>query len=346
MTEQVQKAGDDSVNVQAGGNVVVNHGISYSEARQIAVDVVKQEIIPLQNAALRLVKERIDHVADQIVAEVKARLNDFSVFGDPDFQYILHSVGVSYARSGDKDIEALLVKLVGERATETARSTKQSILNEAIEIGGRLTGDQLKILASLFLPMCTRHAAIDLKSLGDHFSGTIAGPLSDFREDQIEYTHLDFLRCLSQKEVMINDLLGNIREEYAVFFAHGITIERFPKNLQKYRDDESLFKPKATDPSWLVPVPLNKTLFQDLLISKEVPEEDIKLLVELYGAVIFNTDITKGMIVDSCQKMETVFTKWGRSSIKNCQLTSVGKVLAISYLRNIGVNLDFDKWLR
>jgi hypothetical protein len=158
--------------------------------------------------------------------------------------------------------------------------------------------------------------------------------------------------------VVVTDILVRIRNDYAKFFAHGVEPDRFPKNLPKYKDDSLLFELKKSDPEFLksfnipdtaeyriVPVPLNLADFGSLLIEKNIPEDERKLLEELYGAVIFNNDITKSMIISASPQMEYVFKKWEKSSIKRCQLTSVGKVLAISYLKNIGVELEFDKWL-
>jgi hypothetical protein len=163
VSNQKQTAGDNSVNAQAGGNIVIHQGISAAEARQIAVDVMKVTTLEYQREAIETINQRLNHISEKIVEEVNKRTNsDFSSFKDPDFQYVLNQAGVSYARTGDIDVEKLLVDLIGERSTESKRTTKQAVLNEALAVGGRLTNEHLKILAAIFIPKYTIRQASGL----------------------------------------------------------------------------------------------------------------------------------------------------------------------------------------
>ena len=346
MSNQKLTSGHNSNNTQISGDMIIQQGITFADARQIAIDVVKSEIEIFQNSASKIIKERIDHIASGIAEEVRLRLKgDFSIFGDPDFQYVLYNVGISFARSGNESLEELLIKLVGERAVENSRSTKQSILNEAIEICGKMTEGQLKILASIFIPAYTIMPAKNLNELGNCLNQSVAGPLNDFNEDELEYNHLEFLRCISVRTAINVDLVDHIRNSYALFFVNKLAVERFPINLKKYLDDDALFF-YSDDRLKVSPTSLNATEFKKLLTSKNVPEQEIKLLDELYGSLIFNKDITKNMIIDVSPDMKIVFEKWGRSGVERWQLTSVGKVLAVSYLRHLRIDLDYGTWLK
>lgn len=346
MSKQELTSGNNSNNTQVLGNVIIQQGISYADAKQIAIDVAKSEIATFQNNAVKIMKDRIDHIASEIVEEVNQRLNgNFSIFGDPDFQFILHNVGISFARSGDESLEELLVKLVGERAVESSRSTRQSILNEAIEICGKMTKSQLIVLASIFIPTYTVLPAKNLTQLGEFLSQSVAGPLKNFNEDELELNHLEFLRCISTRAAVNADLLDLLRSSYALFFVNKLASDRFPKNLTKYleRDYDLFFLNE--DQSKISPTSLNSTEFKKLMASKQVPEQDFKLLDELYGSLIFNKDITKNMITDASPEMKNVFEKWARSHMERWQLTSVGKVLAVSYLRHLGLGIEYGVWL-
>ena len=327
--------------------VTVHHGISLAEARQIAIDVTRTEILALQHSAIKTVQDRISHIADEITEEVRQRLNgDFSIFGEPDFQFILHNVGVSFAKTGDTSIEKLLVKLVGERATEKSRSAKQSILNEAIEICGKITERQLIILTSIFVPMHTIAEAKNLKELGAYLEETIAGPLKDFSEDELEFDHLEFSRCISARVAVNAKLIDYIRDGYAQFFANGIPEERIPSNLKGYLYDKDLFTISDDDQRKVYPISLNRDELKKQLALKPITEEDRKFLEELYTSFTFNKDITKKMIAGVSPNMNPIFEKWDRTQIENWQLTAVGKVLAMSYARYLKIDLDYGTWLK
>jgi hypothetical protein len=141
--EQNQQGGDNAINAQAGRDVVVQ-GVTYTEARQIATDVYRANALEMQGLAKQVATERVKGVPN------------ISEAARPDFQHILFEAQKAFARAGDDATEAVLVDLLVQRATESARNIRQVVLNEAVIAVARLTPQQIDLLTLIFL---LRHCA-------------------------------------------------------------------------------------------------------------------------------------------------------------------------------------------
>ncbi|MER2512158.1 MAG: LPO_1073/Vpar_1526 family protein, partial [Nitrosomonas ureae] len=92
--DQSQEVGEGATAIQAGGNVSVTKvGLSYSEVRDVALDVFRANFYELAGAAKEIARER----AEQITEEFLKKLETDNPAGlgkseDPDFQYALFTV--------------------------------------------------------------------------------------------------------------------------------------------------------------------------------------------------------------------------------------------------------------
>src|SRR5690625_3839510 len=104
MTKKTQKSGDKSTNIQAE-EININQGLSYSEVKEVALDVFKSNFYELSGIAKETARER----AETITEEFLQKLNDenpsgFKKADDPDFQHALFTVQKEYARTGDEQL--------------------------------------------------------------------------------------------------------------------------------------------------------------------------------------------------------------------------------------------------
>jgi hypothetical protein len=67
---QKQESGDDSTNLQAQ-SIVVNQGISYSDAKDIALDVYKSNFLQLSQDAAQVARERAEEITDNFLDKLK-----------------------------------------------------------------------------------------------------------------------------------------------------------------------------------------------------------------------------------------------------------------------------------
>ena len=153
MTKQDQTSGDNSTNIQAGGAVTILHqGLTYADARQIALDVFKGNFLQLAGEAVDVAKRRAEEITEAFLAELqKQNQPGLSQAKEPDFQHALFTVQKEYARCGDKELGDLLVDLLVDRTKQDSRSILQIVLNESLAVAPKLTPDQLAALSVVFL---------------------------------------------------------------------------------------------------------------------------------------------------------------------------------------------------
>ncbi len=125
---QKQKAGDHSLNVQIGG-------ITYSEARTIAMDVYKANFLRLAEDAAKLATSRAEALTDAFLIELRKRDQmAVSTMSDPGMQMALFTAQREYAKTGDKSLENLLVDLLADRAEKGGEAIGRIVLDESISV--------------------------------------------------------------------------------------------------------------------------------------------------------------------------------------------------------------------
>jgi len=150
------QAGDESTNIQDSENVTVtnthNYGVTYADARQIALDVFKANFYELSEAAKATAVERAEQLVNNLMAKIQSQAPEsISKIQYPDVQYAVVNAQKHYARSGNTDSLNLLTDLLKDRFLMDEGSLKAIILNEAIEVLPKLTINQIKIICTIFL---------------------------------------------------------------------------------------------------------------------------------------------------------------------------------------------------
>lgn len=144
-------AGDNSINVQ-GDSITINTGISYADAKEIALQTFKDNFYKLSEAAQRTAMERADLLVTTFLEKLQTgtpeKLNKIL---DPDVQYSLVNAQKQYARNGSELTLELLTNLLEERFRIDEGSLKKIVLNESIEVIAKLTTDHVRVVAAIFL---------------------------------------------------------------------------------------------------------------------------------------------------------------------------------------------------
>lgn len=126
---QKQQAGDSSTNLQ-GQSIVIHQGISYSDAKEIALDVYKSNFLQLSQDAAELARARAEEITDNFLTKLKDE-NEAAVteMSQPGMQAALFEAQKQYAKTGDKNLEGLLVDILVERASTPERNIYQIVLD-------------------------------------------------------------------------------------------------------------------------------------------------------------------------------------------------------------------------
>jgi hypothetical protein len=206
---QNQESGDNSANYQA--ETINQYGLSYRDAKEIALEVFQHNFIVLSEQAKQTARERAEELVDDFLTKIAeknpALLNSVK---EPDMQLALYSAQKSYVRTGDKEIEELLVDILIERAEQDKRGLKQLILGESLEVVPKLTIRQLDYLTLILLIRSAEHSIPrKLEDYTDYFNVSIrpftsnfritetTEPLDTFFEDSHLFDYLEVCRCVT-----------------------------------------------------------------------------------------------------------------------------------------------------
>ena len=339
---QEQSGGERSTNIQAMGDVQV--GLSYAEAKQIALDVFDANFYRLSAAAAQTAQQRaeklIEAYLERLQAEAPAGLEEMR---DPDMQYALYTAQREYARQGDDELGDLLVQLLVDRAQRGERGLQQIVLNESLSVAAKLTSDQLDALTLVFVLRYTRrHNLTSLDTLGAYLDGMVLPFVLGASEKQSAYQHLEYAGC-GTISIGSTTIERAFRKLYAGLFSGGLSSEKvtdFPE------DHRSLLVPCLQDPDKLqIGVTDGETLDKLLQERGATPEATAFVKQAFEEQTMAEADV-RGAVLKVRPGAEALFKKWSDTQMKHLTLTSVGIAIGHANLqRKTGEKLDLSLWI-
>lgn len=196
-----QKSGDNSTNLQAGGDIIMTNNIYLYSIEEVAKQLLsstfrelpaetKKQISQNQKSYFQALSENLQKIVKD-VSEVKKIINS------PDFQYISKEASISASRSSSIDLHKNLSSLIVQRINLDNEDLKRIVYNEAITTIGKLTTNQLKILTLCFLLKRTKFNKLsNLQQFKQYLDQKIK-PFVDFKRTNAEFEHLDYTGCAS-----------------------------------------------------------------------------------------------------------------------------------------------------
>lgn len=146
------EAGDNSTNIQAENVTIQKTGLSYSDVKEIAMDVFKSNFYDLGEKAEEIANERAESIINKYLEKLKKENPDMlKKTEEPDMRYVIYEAQKNHARRGDKNIEELLTDLLVKRTKNENESLEKLVLNQSLEIIPKLTLKQINILSLIFL---------------------------------------------------------------------------------------------------------------------------------------------------------------------------------------------------
>jgi len=145
---QSQQGGANSTNIQAQTVVV---GLSYSEVRDVALDVFRENFLILRDLAMSTAEDRARVFIERLIAEMQSSSGSPpESMGEPAMQSALYEAQKAYALSGDEVLSDVLVRLLVDRAGNDDKDLAQVVQQQALEVVPKLTTPQIHTLAVLF----------------------------------------------------------------------------------------------------------------------------------------------------------------------------------------------------
>lgn len=343
-----QKGGEQSTNFQ-GQTVNVYQGITYTDAKEIALDVFKTNFIHLKNEAAQIAAERAEEITENILSKLNEKTPErLQEFQQPSMQDALFTAQKEYAKSGDKDLGDLLVDIIVDRAGVTKRNMLQIVLDESLLIAPKLTIEQLDTLTLNFLLVRTRRMNIrNYEDFKNYLTNFILPFTDNLTSEHEHYNYLEYLRCGQIRVGDYGKLENNLRETYKGVFAKGFTEEEFKEEFENIAPLTPLLIPCFHDKA-----KLQIGVFDDETLKQRMDELSMddatktKLQAFFEKTTMTGNEI-KDMLIQFDNRMEKVFTTWSNSSFKKFELSHVGIAIGhANYRRKTNETMNLSKWIK
>jgi hypothetical protein len=340
-----QGSGDQSVNLQAGGNIAI--GVTYDDARQIALDVYKANAVELAAAAKQAAIARAEEITDKFLEELKDK-NPLAVSqaARPDFQIALLEAQKAYAKTGDKDLATVLVDLLVSRTKQEPRSLREIVLAESLQVVPRLTMSQIHTISVIFLLRHTENRLVTkIEHLGQWFDRYMTPLVSSLSKADSLYRHLVYSGAATQELTSIN-LAAAFKAIYVGLFTKGFDATNMNDLTDKYPKLKKMFQDAPIENRMMLP-PVTIGLLEKLLESAGVHEKsDVDRLMNAQKSdLLGDADVLQNLI-DTRKGFETLADVWDNSSLRSMALTSVGMAIGhANFQRLSGDQAPLSIWI-
>lgn len=343
---QNQESGDNSANYQA--ETINQYGLSYRDAKEIALDVFQQNFLILSEQAKQIARERVEEITNDFLNEIKEKnSNLLNSVQEPGMQNALYSAQKSYAVSGDKDTAKLLVDILVERAEQKERNLIQIVLDESLEVVSKLTVNQLDALTIIFLIKQTRFQNVNnLESFNEILEFNLKPFIENLRKDDSDYSHLEYCNCGSVT-VLTTSIESKFLKTYKGLFCKGVFREEFEEQYKTLLDYPDLTTPCLHDNEKIQVNALNDEALKDLIDKIKLPEESAYKLKTFFNSNSMSEVEVKAYLLNQGKYMEKLFDVWENSGLKLMSITSVGIAIAqANYKRKTGNSVDLSIWIK
>ncbi|WP_127556660.1 LPO_1073/Vpar_1526 family protein [Saccharospirillum alexandrii] len=346
MNRKSQSSGDNSNNYQAERMELNFNGISYTDARSIALDTFNENFPKLAEVARKTAEDRAAELFD-CFAEKQRYNSDAKMesFSDPAFLSGLFEAQKGYALSGSEKLLSILSECLS-KITTTSPGTIQSIsLSEAIKAASILTPEQVNSITLLFLADRYQHHLVrDDKSLG-LFLDQCYQPFLEIADSRSSILHLQYTGCAFSIDVQAT-LEKRIKLRYPGLFQTETTTDEInnlkleiPRYFPLLRDDNSYSQGEILNFNSVIA--LNRVgvrlgwaqrdiqKLSSLIISKSMPEQHYK-----------------ESIIKDRPYMLDLFNKWNSSQLTRIDITNIGEAIGYTQM-SIHSNIDpeISEWI-
>lgn len=346
--DQEQNVSDGSTANQAGRDInITNTGLTYSEVKDIALDIFRLNFFELAGMAKETAKERAEEITEAFLQRLQAEFPEgLAKSNDPDFQYSLFTVQKEYARNGDKDLGDLLVDLLVDRSKQPQRDILQIVLNESLSTAPKLTESQLAALAVIFIAKYTEmHGVGNHQLLGEFFDIFVFPFITKVVKNLACYQHLEFSGCgsIGLGTRMLESIFGMT---YQGLFFKGFDEKEIIDRSISIGIDHRFFIPCLNDPQKIQVRANTQGLLEKALEEHSITDEDRTKIVKLFNINKMSDDEIRAKCIEIRPYMADLFDIWSGSEMKHFNLTSVGIAIGHANIKRLtGEFADLSIWI-
>jgi hypothetical protein len=343
--DQSQEVKEGGTAVQAGRDV--NFGISYADARDIALDVFRANFYQLSKEAMTVAENRATEITDTFLKKLQEENpNGFAKGQDPDFQHALFTTQKEYARTGDKELGDLLVDLLVDRSKQDERAILQIVLNESLATAPKLTSSQFACLSIMFLFKYTQNYDTgNHTKFGEYLDKFVKPLVPNLINNRSSFQHLAFTGCGSS--TLGEQKLANILAiTYQGQFLKGFDKSEIEERGITIGNDHRFFMQCLNNPEKLQIRANSLEILNSLLGDSGCIPEDMEKIRALFTVNSMTHEEIAEKVIEIRPYMKNVFDVWDSSEMASFVLTSVGICIAHANLKKIiGEFANLDIWI-
>lgn len=346
---QKQESGDGSTNLQ-GKSIILHQCISYSDAKEIALDVYKANFLQLSEDAAQVARDRAEEITDNFLQKLKDE-NEGAIdsLNEPSMQAALYEAQKQYAKTGDKDLEGLLVDILVERASTPDRNIHQIVLDESLAVAGKLTAEQMDALTINFLITKTSNSSlVNLDNLAKYLKTHLVPFIGNLSEASSCYEHLEYVGCGSLMHVGGMNQIENIyQEQYGGLFSKGFTREKLEEELENPDEYPNLFTNCLHDTDLLQVSAVSVSVLDEICVKQNIPDSVKQKVTNLFNSTRMSPVEIKNYLIEVVPDIASLFERWKDTQLSKFGLTTVGIAIAqANFRRKTGVKLDLSIWVK
>lgn len=228
--KQVQKAGDNSQQIQAQ-NITIINGIDEKRAREICDEKFQLIRNEFSQEAFQLANERVSKFEDILIPKMKQIQGALECFADPSFQYLISKAHRTAACSDKVSDYELLSELLIHRTQKKNSRNDIAGINRAVEIIDQITDDSLNALTLFFT--IQQFSPISKKlSEGLEMLNNLYGKLPDFN-----YQNKEWIEELDILDAVRYSTLTSLKkmEDYWSGIYNGFVTVGIKKDSENYK---------------------------------------------------------------------------------------------------------------
>lgn len=344
-----QTAGENSKNLNVMGDC--HEGLSYKDARQVALDVFKANSSVYTEIAKKTIDERVVNITDDIFTMIYSELPDtVEKLVEPAVQDTLLKIQKEYAKNDDPALKERLIALLKNRLKADEKDMETIVLDEALEIVPKLTGIQLNILSLHLTVLRILHHEVTNRDTFFHMlTSKILLFYSNRMSKTIEYAHLQYLGCtgILSEGSTYKPIEEIFRNRYAGLFSRGFSREEFYEYMGiEIQEFQQLITTCQIDKEKYQFNAMNENVLKYSIAQSGKQEYEEKLL-QYYKEHIMEVKEIKDDISSHVQGFEELADFWKKTSeFKSMNLTSVGiEIGLLNYNLQTGSKIQWKDFI-
>lgn len=344
-----QTAGENSKNLNVMGDY--HEGLSYKDARQVALDVFKANSSVYTEIAKKTIDERVVNITDDIFTMIYSELPDtVEKLVEPAVQDTLLKIQKEYAKNDDPALKERLIALLKNRLKADEKDMETIVLDEALEIVPKLTGIQLNILSlNLTVLRILHHEVTNRDTFFHMLTSKILLFYSNHMSKTMEYAHLQYLGCIGilSEGSTYKPIEEIFRNRYAGLFSRGFSREEFYEYMGiEIQEFQQLITTCQIDKEKYQFNAMNENVLKYSIAQSGKQEYEEKLL-QYYKEHIMEVKEIKDDISSHVQGFEELADFWKKTSeFKSMNLTSVGiEIGLLNYNLQTGSKIQWKDFI-